>query len=40
MDGNIQIFGQFGYLSIWLSAMNMVKWGIPEKTIKNVAQRR
>ena len=30
----------FGYLAIWLHAMNMAKWGIPEKSIKNVAQRR
>ena len=28
------------YLDIWLRAKNMVKWGIPEKSIKNVAQRR
>ena len=27
-------------LAIWLNALNMVKWGIPEKSIKNVAQRR
>ena len=26
-------------LAIWLRAKNMVKWGIPEKIIKNVAQR-
>ena len=25
---------------IWLFAINMVKWGIPEKSIKNVAHRR
>ena len=25
---------------IWLHVMNMAKWGIPEKSIKNVAQRR
>ena len=36
-DLPIQIFG---YLAIWLSAMSMAKWGIPEKSIKNVAQRR
>ena len=30
----------FGYLAIWLRAKNMIKWGIPEKSIKNVAQRR
>ena len=28
------------YLAIWLRALNMVKGGIPEKSIKNVAQRR
>ena len=26
-------------LAIWLRAKNMAKWGIPEKSIKNVAQR-
>ena len=29
-----------GYLAIWLCAINKAKWGIPEKSIKNVAQRR
>ena len=28
------------YLAIWLRAINMPKWGIPERSIKNVAQRR
>ena len=28
-----------GYLAIWLSAMNLAKWGIPEKSTKNVVQR-
>ena len=27
-------------LAIWLRATNMPEWGIPEKNIKNVAQRR
>ena len=30
----------FGYLAIRLCAKNMAKGGIPEKNIKNVAQRR
>ena len=36
---NIWLFGLFGYLAIWLRTKNMVKWGFPEKSIKNVAQR-
>ena len=36
----VQIFGLFGYLALWLRAKNMAKWGIPEKSIKNVAQSR
>ena len=32
--------GFFGYLAIWLRVTNMPEWGIPEKSIKNVAQRR
>ena len=30
----------FGYLAIWLGMLNIAKWGIPEKSMKNVAQRR
>ena len=30
----------FDYLAIWLGALNMAKLGIPEKSTKNVAQRR
>ena len=30
----------FGYLAIWLRAKTIPEWGIPEKSIKNVAQRR
>ena len=29
----------FGYLAIWLHGTNMSEWGIPERSIKNVAQR-
>ena len=29
-----------GYLAIWLLAKYMVKWGIPEKSMKNVPQSR
>ena len=28
----------FGYLDIWQGALNMAKWGIPEKSTKNAAQ--
>ena len=28
----------FGYLDIWQGAPNIAKWGIPEKSTKNVAQ--
>ena len=28
------------YRDIWLRATNMPEWGIPEKSIKNIAQRR
>ena len=35
-----RVIGIFGYLAIWLRATNMPEWGIPEKSIKNVAQRR
>ena len=31
---------QFPAITIWLRAKNMAKWGIPEKSIKNVVQRR
>ena len=27
-----------GYLDIWQGALNMAKWGIPEKSTKNAAQ--
>ena len=37
---NIWLIWLFGYLAIWLGATNMPEWGIPEKSIKNVAQRR
>ena len=35
---NIWLIWLFGYLAA--CKKNMVKWGIPEKSIKNVAQRR
>ena len=37
---NSQISKSLANLAIWLHAMNMAKWGIPEKSIKNVTQRR
>ena len=39
---NIQIakYLIFGYLDIWQGAPNMTKWGIPEKSTKNAAQKR
>ena len=30
----------FGYLAIWQGVPNIAKWGIPEKSIKNAAQKR
>ena len=29
----------FAYLDIWLGTLNIAKLGIPEKSMKNVAQR-
>ena len=35
------IFGVFGrYLGVYLRAQNIVKWGIPEKTLQNAVQMR
>ena len=39
-NGKYQHFLAICLLSNWLRATNMPEWGIPEKSIKNVAQRR
>ena len=30
---------KYGHKGIWAYEKNMVKWGIPKKSIKNAAQR-
>ena len=37
---NNQIGKLTKYLAIWLGMLNIAKWGIPEKSMTNVAQRR
>ena len=40
LSWNMAKYQIFGYLAIWQGAPNMAKWGIPEKYIKNAAQKR
>ena len=36
---NMAKYAKYAYLGTYLGAQNMAKWGIPEKSYKNLAQQ-
>ena len=40
MRSNMHIWPYLAYLSAYLGATHMVKWGVPENILQNVVQTR